>query len=88
MLNSGGSDNKPNLQCNLSAGENMISFDASRISPAHANNHLDTSHANMKNMVGQLGEGLQAWPIHKPDEDGRKANEVNRLDEDLTDPED
>ena len=57
MLNSGGSGSgKPNLQCNMSMGENnmMISFDASRISPSNnnANNHLDTSHANMKNMVG------------------------------------
>lgn len=36
----------------------MISFDASRISPGMANGNLDTSHANMKNMVGQL----QIWP--------------------------
>ena len=28
MLNSGGSGNKPILQLNVSAGENMISFDA------------------------------------------------------------
>ena len=69
MLNSGSGLGKPtNLQFNISGtGENMISFDASRISPNHANN-LDTSTANMKNMVGQL--------VHH-----------NRLDEDLTDPE-
>ena len=92
MLNSGSGSGKPNhnLQCNISA-ENMISFDASRISPSnHAINNLDTSHANMKNMVGQLGGGsLQAWAnLGKQDEDGRKQNEQNRLDEDLTDPDD
>ena len=32
----------------------MISFDASRISPSNANMHLDTSQANMNNIVGQL----------------------------------
>ena len=55
MLNSGSGLGKPtNLQFNMSGtGENMISFDASRISPNHANN-LDMSTANTKNMLGQL----------------------------------
>lgn len=32
--------------------DQMISFDASRISPSCANNNLDTSQANMNNIVG------------------------------------
>ena len=47
------------LQCNVSA-DNMISFDASRISPSNANN-LDTSNAHMNN-VEQLVGSLQTWP--------------------------
>ena len=45
------------LQCNVSA-DNMISFDASRISPSNANN-LDTSNAHMNNVERQLVGSLQ-----------------------------
>ena len=61
MLNDAGPSvsRKDQLQCNISGGEFMNSFDASRISPNNnVNGNLDTSHAQMKNMVGQL----QAWP--------------------------